>query len=213
MGTDVTGTRTAIVDAVAAVAPLAFVYFSGWAYLSAYLGDFDIDATQVNISIATVLVYAFVPIWTLKVLGTIAALALVYLLTVLWRPLVKPARRAAPVMLLVGSVVLLFAVKESGGAEAYRMARLVWQGQKSISNMVVKLPDKPDPTYDAYKSCKDSRRLRQILGTNDTMYVLCRNEHLPCWHAILYAIRSDGTITYSAERRRQENGTMESCKA
>jgi hypothetical protein len=125
----------------------------------------------------------------------------------------KPARRAAPVILLAGSTALLFAVKESAGTEAHRMALLVWKGEKSISNVVVKSPDKPDQTYDAYKSCKDSRRLRQILGTNETMYVLCRNEYLPCWHAILYAIRNDGTIAYSAERRRQDNGTMESCKA
>ncbi|QWW70519.1 hypothetical protein [Rhizobium sp. WYJ-E13] len=61
-GGHVAGTRTAIVEAVAAATPLAFVYFSGWAYLSVYLAEFDIDATQVNISLATVLVYAFVPI-------------------------------------------------------------------------------------------------------------------------------------------------------
>jgi hypothetical protein len=56
------GFRAALVDAVVAAVPVALVYFSGWAYLTSYLGEFGIDATQVNISFTTVLVYAFVPL-------------------------------------------------------------------------------------------------------------------------------------------------------
>lgn len=207
-----TGTRTAIVEAAAAATPLAFVYFSGWAYLSAYLGKFDIDATQVDVSLATVLVYAFVPLNSWPVLLTIAGLAVVYLLSAFVRPLVKPVRRTGLVLMLAALVALLFVVRNSADAAAEEMADLVWFGQKSITNAVVKPPDKADQSYEEYARCRDSRRLRQILGTTDTMYLLCRNDVLPCWHAVLFAVRNDGAIAYSAERRRNNDGNMASCK-
>lgn len=207
-----TGTRTAIVEAAAAATPLAFVYFSGWAYLSAYLGKFDIDATQVDVSLATVLVYAFVPLNSWPVLLTIAILAVLYLLSVFVRPFAKPARRAGLVLMLAALVGLLFVVRYSADAAASEMASLVWLGQKSITNAVVKPPEKTDPSYEEYERCRDTRRLRQILGTTSTMYLLCRNDVLPCWHAVLFAVRNDGTIAYSAERRRNNDGSMASCK-
>jgi hypothetical protein len=95
LGAILTGTRTAIVEAAAAATPLAFVYFSGWAYLSAYLGKFDIDATQVDVSLATVLVYAFVPLNSWPVLIAIAIIAVLYLLSVFVRSLRNSAGERA----------------------------------------------------------------------------------------------------------------------
>jgi hypothetical protein len=212
LGAILTGTRTAIVEAAAAATPLAFVYFSGWAYLSAYLGKFDIDATQVDVSLATVLVYAFVPLNSWPVLIAIAIIAVLYLLSVFVRSLMKFSRRAGLVLMLAALIGLLFVVRDSAYAAASEMADLVWLGQKSITNPVIKPPEKSDQAYEEYARCRDTRRLRQILGTTSTMYLLCRNDVLPCWHGVLFAVRNDGTIAYSAERRRNNDGPMASCK-
>lgn len=61
-GMDMGAIRTALMDAIAAALPVAVVYFAGWAYLSSYLAEFGIDATQVEVPFSTVLVYAFRPL-------------------------------------------------------------------------------------------------------------------------------------------------------
>ncbi len=53
---DITSTaRAALINAVTAALPVAIIYFGGWAYLSSYLGEFSIDATQVEVAFSTVL--------------------------------------------------------------------------------------------------------------------------------------------------------------
>jgi hypothetical protein len=204
--------RAALVEAAMAALPLAIIYFSGWAYLSAYLADFDIDATQIEVSIPTVLVYALVPLLYPRVIVVILLLLAMLLVVTFCHPLVKPATRAAPVIFILSTILLVVTVRSAAKAEADAMATLVWHGKKSITNFVAVAPEKnPDSVYVAYKQCGDARRLRQIIGLSDTMFLLCRNADLPCWHATLFAIKDDGSILYSAERRRDDHATMAEC--
>jgi hypothetical protein len=75
-GPQVGAVRAALVDAFIAALPVALIYFSGWAYLTSYLGQFGIDATQFDVSFTTVLVYAFVPLQSCSVIFAIAAIVL-----------------------------------------------------------------------------------------------------------------------------------------
>jgi len=69
--------RTTLVDGALAASPVAVIYFSGWAYITSYIGQFGIDATQIDITLPVVLVYSFIP---LKSICTITIVAIMLLL-------------------------------------------------------------------------------------------------------------------------------------
>ncbi|TCU38756.1 hypothetical protein EV129_104363 [Rhizobium azibense] len=203
--------RQALVDAVVAALPVAIVFFSGWAYLSSYLGLFDVDATQVSIPFTTVLVYAFIPLKSWVVLG--------YLILCLGVAQYAISRAKPPayfgfaslVVPAVALVLLLFLVQWAARVEAREMADFVWKGEKSITIPVLSTQESPDAAYSVYKQCQNERRLRQIIGFTDQMFLLCRDEDLPCWRGTMFAISNSGVITYSAGRRYKPAAGDERC--
>ena len=193
--------RTTLYDAIAAALPIALVYFAGWAYLAKYLAEFGIDATQVSITLSTVLVYAFVP---LKSGGVIVyglvALAVVGYMTTAQIP--KTARRLCVLFAIAGICLFLLVIDDAATRAARSMAKHVWTGEKSISIHVLSSSAGGNETS-TYKVCTDERRLRQIIGLTDGMYVLCRDKYYPCYYGLMFAISGEGRIIYTAERRRQ----------
>lgn len=196
--------RTALYEAVAAALPIAIVYFAGWAYLAKYLAEFGIDATQVSIALSTVLVYAFVPLKSGGVLmfGIVALAVVGYMVTT---PIPKTGQRLKPLIAIAGIVVLLLIIDDAAARAASRMAQHVWKGEKSISIPVLSAPT-DDKEVAIYKACSDERRLRQVIGLTEEMYVLCRDKYAPCYYGLMFGVSNEGKIVYTAERRRQRNG-------
>ncbi|MDX8496902.1 hypothetical protein RFM99_00575 [Mesorhizobium sp. VK4C] len=195
------GVKIAFLEAIAAVVPVALVYFSGWAYLSSYVGVFGIDATQLDVGFPTVLVYAFRPLqsWSLLVFAIIVVslAALVYKLGVrsqlFWWPYIV-------VFLVSALFVISYVAKES----ANEMAENVWRGQKvqAFANI-----SSGGPSEDQYKLCQNDLRLHQIIGLANRLFLLCRSALTPCDRGVMYVVNDDGRIIYTAnEIRRDVNG-------
>ncbi|MDJ1463414.1 hypothetical protein [Nitratireductor sp. GZWM139] len=193
--------RNAVLDAVLAALPIAIVYFSGWAFLSSYLAEFGIDATQAVVPTATVLTYAVKPIssWQFGVWLAIA----VFLLALRWRKWPRPwpgtiTVPAATLAMLTLVLLLVWAAKDGARANAER----VWQGHKSITIAHLKQDVLPDERRKYYNRCVEERRLRQIIGLADTLFLLCRSSTQPGHHGVMFVINKDREIVYSAERKR-----------
>lgn len=198
--------RTALYEAIAAALPIAIIYFAGWAYLVKYLAEFGIDATQVSIALSTVLAYAFVPLKSGGVIMYCAVSLFVigYLVTT---KVYKTVKRLSFVFAVVGVGLFLFVIDDAAARAAEKMAKHVWNGEKSISIPVLAATATGD-AVSSFETCSKERRLRQIIGLTDEMYVLCRDMYLPCSYALMFAISKEGRIIYTAERRRQlENET------
>ncbi|UCI23995.1 hypothetical protein [Mesorhizobium sp. B2-8-5] len=199
------GVKVAFLEAIAAVVPVALVYFSGWAYLSSYVGAFGIDATQLDVGFPTVLVYAFPPLqsWTLLIFAiiVIGVAALVYKFGVrtqlFWWPYV--------VVLLVSALfVISYVAKES----ANEMAENVWRGKKvqAFANV-----SSGGPSADQYKLCQSDFRLHQIIGLANRLFLLCRSALTPCDRGVMYVINDDGRIIYTANEIRRDVNARQIC--
>lgn len=203
--------RSALVDAVIAALPVALVYFSGWAYLTSYLGQFGIDATQVDVSFTTVLVYAFAPLQSTKVLAGLAVLTALGFVA-----FICDAYKSISVLLgmlvLVGLVCFLFVVKDAAAISAREMADNVWRGDKAQSVPLV-IPQGDDPAFSRYKACRDGRRFRQIIGLTNQMFLLCRSVVSACDRGTMFAITSEGRIAYTADKVREDVNARKICDA
>ncbi|MES0166207.1 hypothetical protein NKJ87_09430 [Mesorhizobium sp. M0027] len=205
------GIRGALVDAVVAALPVAIVFFSGWAYLSSYLGEFGVDATEVTIPLSTVLVYAFNPLESPRVLLFIAICLVVGLLIGWCLGKTESSRPFIICLALVGLVVFLFIIKNAAIAEARTMSNFVWTGDKAMSVPVLVTPHPEDP-YREFEQCRDRRGLRQIIGFPDRMYVLCRDTYFPCMRGRMFVVASGGVIIYSAFQSRKFNKGEQVCE-
>jgi hypothetical protein len=218
-GSRVGAVRAALVEAFIAALPVALVYFSGWAYLTSYLGQFGIDATQFDVSFTTVLVYAFVPLQSPLVLFTIALILLVgftgFLLEFNAQEKSKKLRSAAASLGLVALtlvVPLLFVVKAAATTAAHDMSDNVWRGAKSQSVVPLVAPSKDDPAVKLYVVCRDERRLRQIIGLPNQLFLLCRSAVDECNRGTLFAVSHEGRILYSADKVREEINVRKICQ-
>lgn len=201
--------RAALVDAIIAALPVALVYFSGWAYLTSYLAQFGIDATQFDVSFTTVLVYAFVPLQACIVLlmavGITACGFLAYLVELHSDETSKRGRALAALFCLgalVGVVVLLFAIKDAATVAAKEMADKVWSGKKSQTIMLLDDLNKDDASVRLYNICREGRRLRQIIGLPHQMFLMCLSEVDSCNRGTLFAINDNGRMIYAADKVR-----------
>ncbi len=194
--------RAALIDAVIAALPLAVIFFSGWAYLSSYLGEFGIDATEVTVPLQTVLVYSFAPLKSWRVLLYLAFCMLCLLFVVNYARNTWSFDSVSASIMAIALVVLLFVVEGSATAAARTMANFVWTGHKAMSVPVLsKSPT--DPAYVDLRQCLDKRRVRQIIGFPDRMYLLCRDEFLPCLRGRMFVVSASGTIMYSTLQSHQ----------
>ncbi|MCJ8517742.1 hypothetical protein ABID21_000745 [Pseudorhizobium tarimense] len=186
--------RTALYEAIAAALPIAIIYFAGWAYLVKYLAEFGIDATQVSIALSTVLAYAFVPLKSGGVIMycAVALFVIGYLVTTRVH---KTVKRLSFIFAIVGLALFLFVIDDAAARAAAKMAKHVWNGQKSISIPVLNQPATNDAAS-IFQTCSKERRLRQIIGLTDEMYVLCRDAYFPCSYALMFAINKEGRIIY-----------------
>lgn len=210
--------RAALVDAFVAALPVALVYFSGWAYLTSYIGQFGIDATQFDVSFSTVLVYAFVPLQSFNVLLLISGIVGIGFAGFMiefnseetskgWRSFAVTLGLGAIVLL----VVLLFTIKEAAATSAKEMADNVWKGQKSQSVVPLDDPRKSDAAVALYNACREGRRLRQIIGLPDQLFLMCRSAVDPCNRGTLFVISKEGHIIYSADKVREDINVRKMC--
>lgn len=192
--------RAALLDAVVAALPVALVYFAGWAYLSSYLDAFGIDYTQVNIPLTTVLVYAFTPLSNCWFLVAAAVLGAGWQIVALNPKYRKFQGRVAVSFWAAVLVVAMIAIKAVAAFEANIRATDVWQGRKSISQVVLSKSDSAEVGYRRYAECRASDSNRQILGLPEQMFLLCLNKRWPD-NAVLFVVKADGTIAYFARRQ------------
>ncbi|MER9797509.1 hypothetical protein NKJ36_10225 [Mesorhizobium sp. M0142] len=217
------GMRTALADAVIAAIPVALVYFSGWAYLTSYLGEFGIDATQIDVSFTTVLVYAFVPLqafWVLSIMLLLAALTLIVFILELHSKdrndkINKAVASIIAFLSLISAVLfvcLLFVIKSAAVDAAKDMAHNVWKGSKSqtfptLSNMGTD----EKAVVELYRACRDGRRLRQIIGLTGETFLICRSDVDPCNRGTLFLVNKDGRIVYTADKVREDIDAEKIC--
>lgn len=202
MGDFTSTARNALVDAVVAALPVAVIYFAGWAYLSSYLGEFSVDATQVEVAFSTVLVYAFIPLLHWTVILYVLALAALLVGLNSARTATLTSRLLATALALA-ALGLLIVVHQAAKAEARVMAAHVWHGQKSQSIPALDATAQNGPRYGQFQQCVARNAVRQIIGLPDRMFFLCRTAHSPCVHGTMFLIMNDGRIVYSADRVRQ----------
>jgi hypothetical protein len=218
LGAEVGAFRAALVDAVVAALPVALIYFSGWAYLTSYLGQFGIDATQFDISFTTVLVYAFVPLQSQRVLWMLSGIAalgfLAFLVEIHWPDASKTGKTLTAVLgfaALIMVIPLLFVISHVANAAAKEMAGNVWKGDKSQSVMVLSDAKNDEAAVKFYNACREGRRLRQIIGLPDQMFLICRSAVDPCNRGSLFAVNKDGHIIYVADKVREDINVQKIC--
>lgn len=202
--------RSALLDAVVAALPVAIVYFSGWAYLTSYLGQFGIDATQIEVSFTTVLVYAFAPLQSPKVIGWAAVLIALGFVAFLC----EAYRRVSGLIVLLalfGAVYFLFVVRDEAAISAHLMADNVWRGDKAQTVVLVEPAQKDDPAFALYKACRDGRRFRQIIGLTDQIFLLCRSSVSACDRGTMFAITKDGRMILVADKVREDANARKIC--
>ncbi|RUU12962.1 hypothetical protein EOD23_05955 [Mesorhizobium sp. USDA-HM6] len=205
------GIRSALVDAVIAALPVAIVFFSGWAYLSSYLGEFGVDATEVTIPLPTVLVYAFSPLKSPRVLFFLGISLAAWLVSEGYGEKTACRNQITLVTSLVGLVIFLFVVRDAAQAEARTMAKFVWEGDKALSVPVLVSPHEGE-AYAAFEQCRDRRGLRQILGLPDRMYVFCRDKYYPCQRGRMFVVSTSGSIIYSALKFNEREPGEKECE-
>ncbi|MDX0059785.1 hypothetical protein GOC19_25640 [Sinorhizobium meliloti] len=194
--------RTALVDAIAAALPVAVVYFAGWAYLSSYLAEFGIDATQVEVPFSTVLVYAFRPLSYIWPQACLLGLVIVLAVAISFRETPSCITGLGFGVCSVIIYCLLFAIRDAANEEAKALAQKVWTNEKSMTEVVVNPPVSVDPAYEDYVYCRDSDRLRQVIGLPNRMFLFCRSEAEPQKRGALFLLNDAGAILYVANRTR-----------
>lgn len=192
--------RAALLDAVVAALPVALVYFAGWAYLSSYLDAFGIDYTQVNIPLTTVLVYAFTPLSNGWLLFAAAVLIVGWQFVALNPKFRKFQSRIAVSFWAVILVIAMITIKYVAQFEANIRVADVWQGRKSISQVILSKSDTAEVGYSKYAECRASDSIRQILGLPEQTFLLCLNKNWPD-NAIFFVVKADGTLAYFARRQ------------
>ncbi|RUW98961.1 hypothetical protein EOA30_24895 [Mesorhizobium sp. M8A.F.Ca.ET.059.01.1.1] len=217
------GMRAAFANAVIAAIPVVLVYFSGWAYLTAYLGEFGIDATQIDVSFTTVLVYAFVPLqklWVLSVILLLAVMAFGLFILELYSKdqndkLNKTVVSVIALLSLIAAVVfvcLLFVIRGAAVDAARDMAHNVWKGSKSQTFLtLVNTGNDEKAVVELYRACRDGRRLRQIIGLTGEMFLICRSDVDPCNRGTLFLVNKDGRIVYTADKVREDIDAEKIC--
>ncbi|MER9657235.1 hypothetical protein NKJ26_27775 [Mesorhizobium sp. M0152] len=208
------GIRGALVDAVIAALPIAIVFFSGWAYLSSYLGEFGVDATEVTVPLSTVLVYAFIPLESPRVLIFLMICLVVTILIAYGGISGTNEEGVNPFVIslsFIALVLFLFIIKSAAVGEARAMANFVWTGDKAQSVPVLITPHAEEP-YREFEQCRERRGLRQIIGFPDRMYVLCRDTDLPCLRGRMFVVSSAGAVIYSALQNHSFNEGEEGCE-
>lgn len=196
--------KTAVLEAIVAAFPVAILYFSGWAYLTGYIGYFGIDATEVEIAFSTVLVYAFIPLkaWPVLCFLALAAVFGYYFTTQEWSGI---ARLRWAALGLVAAVAFLLVVKFSANWEARNMSDHVWRGAKSHTVAMVPYRVSDGKYHQLYRTCADQRRLRHIIGLPGRTYVLCRSAVTPCTAGTMFVINDEGRIIYVADKARDDD--------
>lgn len=210
--------RTTLVDGALAASPVAVIYFSGWAYITSYIGQFGIDATQIDITFPVVLVYSFIP---LKSICTITIAAIMLLLMSMPyilenNKIVRDVnfRWIALICYMITTalaIILLFAIKASANAAAHAMADQVWAGNKAQSEVPLRETLNGILPYRMYQSCQNGGRLRQIVGLRDQLFLLCRSQYDPCNRGTLFSVSSRGHILYFAPKVRRDINEHEIC--
>jgi hypothetical protein len=202
MSGKVSGLRQAIQDAVLAVLPIALVYFSGWAYLSNYLGGFGIDATAVNIPIDTVLVYAFRPLYSWQIIGLLSFFSAS-------ASAVRYSRFARRVWIkldlffvAIALIVALVTINYTSTVKSDALIESVWNGDRPRTTATA---ESPADHIDDYKVCATDRRLSKVIELPDRVYVLCRSEIQPCDRGILFLVGNDGRLISRTLLRRSED--------
>ncbi|MEX2376006.1 MAG: hypothetical protein WD942_10555 [Dehalococcoidia bacterium] len=201
----------AIRDAAIAVAPLAGAYFSGWAYLSKYLNAFGIDPTQADIPIPTILVYASRPLYTVHFLiFLILVIAFLYGIRFIsdkWFIFGRGAWAAA-----VSAGFFLLAVHWISQMKADEIVAAVWNGERPKTVALVQEDAEPERVLSGYMTCARSKRLVQVIGFPDKLYLLCRGELRPCSRGALYSVSTDGKLVSITELAREKEVSDGSCE-
>jgi hypothetical protein len=188
--------QKALVESAIAAAPVAALYFSGWAYLSSYAGLFGIDATQLDMPLSTVLVYSFSVLGSSRLVGATVFVVITVSLCRLAK--ISIGREYLPAILFAGLLISAFGIKAAADAKAFSLAQSVWLGNRSFS-----VPEIDATLADArivadYSRCRDRRAFRQIIAFPERMYVLCRDRYIECHYGTMFVVSSDRRIIYTS---------------
>ncbi|RUW62422.1 hypothetical protein [Mesorhizobium sp. M7A.F.Ca.US.008.03.1.1] len=179
--------------------------------MSSYIGEFGVDATEVTVPLPTVLVYAFSPLKSPRVLFFLAFCLAAWVAAGYYLGTKECRNQIMLVASLTALAIFLFVVRDAAQAEARAMAHLVWTGDKAFSVPVIIAPHQ-DEAYDAFEKCRDRRGLRQIIGLPDRMYLLCRDKYYPCERGRMFVVSNAGAIIYSAIMRREPGAEENDCE-
>lgn len=212
--------RDAVTDAMAVAVPLAVVYFAGWAYLSSYLGQFGIDATQVEIPWPTVLVYAFRALssylmWTVFLLLAIA----LFIALALWvrqRAVIISGRAFrlshAYALLMVFAVPgYLWGVHKVSAWAAEDKATSVWFGERPKA-FAVSDDERDVDVLQFYQACGLDGRFEQIIAFPDRTFLLCRHPAAPCSEGVVFTVAASGEILLHQRIRRAPQDKEPRCE-
>lgn len=95
-------------------------------------------------------------------------------------------------------------IKDSAAYAAKEMAHNVWKGTKSQSVMTLGENKNDADANSLYIACRQGRRLRQIIGMPNQMFLLCRSSVDPCNRGTLFVVNNEGRIVYFADKVRED---------
>lgn len=193
-----------LVSATAFIA--AFLFFTGWSYLSYYLGHFNVNLHEFQNEYNTIIIYSFRVFFNSGILFVIIGLSVVYLLLDgLFKIQNSDFNLVFKYIGLIFGPVLFAVIAVYYSAEtAARDAKEVWEGNRArMEHMVA--PNNGHQTgdriYRGLKVCSDRRNGIYVYGDTAYSLILCRYPNMPRTGGMVYLVSRDGKISF---RRRAE---------
>jgi len=191
-------------QAVIASLPLAALFFTGWSFLSAYLGSFGIDITEVDLALQTVLVFAFRPLHT-YLAGLVAVMGTVVIYIVFfWHRSVALQKKVHWLFWVTPTLILVIgflALNELAKQTAKTAANQVWNGKRVRVEAILTSTEEARRNLIVadYRECRSRRRFVNVFSTVSKSYLLCPSSNEPDKSGMLYVVENTGII--SSRRR------------
>ena len=196
-----------IKQAAVTAIPIALLFFGGWAFLSAYLGLFGVDITEIDLSIQSTLVFSFRSLntwWAL--VAAVVGLVLGFLVWHL-RSSVQKCGPLCSVTLAFAVVVVTFKGLDGLAREAAsQVANQVWDGRRVRIEARLEPEEMASGTKltEDYLACLSRRGFVNVFSTTKRSFVLCRSSDNPTETGMLYVVDQPGIISSRRKLRRRE---------
>jgi len=211
--------RQALIDFFVVAIPGVALYFTGWAYLSAYLDIFGVNISELTLDTPTIFIYSYSPINAfLRAFPVAVGIITVGLLMTLGLAFFLGRKVAIPVSakriwkfgvtkwlsFLVGAVLVIqFVIVPLVNWGAQRAANLVWQGQATSIEVITNQDHLHSRWIENYRKCAERRALYLVFADDGRYFSLCKSDLDP-ESGLVFQFRGEGSLVSVRPVRRPE---------